>query len=268
MRWTSMASILAVMALAAPALADTPMFDFPPPPFADAAASGTDGFRFRPNVDIEVTALGYYDHDQDGFGTGFHPVAIFDFATRAQLTKVSVLNASPVDGLFRYAEIEPLTLTAGVSYMLAGYTPGMEGNHALGPTGLTTASAITYEGYRYIENTGDVIFPTQSDNTPFFGPNLRFRALAAPTPGDTNGDGLVDLEDLNNVRNHFGESGTPVIGDTSPFDGVVDLDDLNAVRNHFGTGPGVAAPEPSAGTLAAAFVVPALLVRFRRRETS
>lgn len=49
--------------------------------------------------------------------------------------------------------------------------------------------------------------------------------------GDTNDDGLVDLADLNNVRNHFGElSG---IGD-SDLDGDVDLDDLNEVRNHFG----------------------------------
>jgi fibronectin-binding autotransporter adhesin len=51
--------------------------------------------------------------------------------------------------------------------------------------------------------------------------------------GDTNNDGIVDLDDLNNVRNNFG--GTEG-GDTFPFDGVVDLDDLNAVRNNFGAG--------------------------------
>jgi hypothetical protein len=64
-----------------------------------------------------------------------------------------------------------------------------------------------------------------------------------PLPGDTNGDGLVDLEDLNNVRNHFGGAG---LGDTAPFDGVVDLNDLNAVRNNFGASivPN-AVPEPS-----------------------
>lgn len=49
-------------------------------------------------------------------------------------------------------------------------------------------------------------------------------------PGDTNGDGVVDLIDLNNVRNNFGGSG---IGDTNG-DGLVDLVDLNAVRNNFG----------------------------------
>lgn len=64
------------------------------------------------------------------------------------------------------------------------------------------------------------------------------------TPGDTNGDGQVDLTDLNNVRNHFSGAG---VGDTNG-DGIVDLVDLNAVRNNFGTA-GSAVPEPSGGLL-------------------
>jgi ELWxxDGT repeat protein len=52
-------------------------------------------------------------------------------------------------------------------------------------------------------------------------------------PGDTNGDGRVSLDDLNNVRNHFGQSGAGVIGDTNG-DGVVNVDDLNNVLNNFG----------------------------------
>ncbi len=51
--------------------------------------------------------------------------------------------------------------------------------------------------------------------------------------GDTDEDGDVDLEDLNNVRNYFGYVGTEFPGDATG-DGVVDLDDLNAVRNNFG----------------------------------
>ncbi len=61
----------------------------------------------------------------------------------------------------------------------------------------------------------------------------------APVLGDTNFDGLVDLADLNNVRNHFGEMGN-VLGDADG-NGVVDLADLNAVRNNFGAG----APSPA-----------------------
>jgi autotransporter-associated beta strand protein len=51
--------------------------------------------------------------------------------------------------------------------------------------------------------------------------------------GDTNRDGVVDLTDLNNVRNNFGRGGPGVEGDTNG-DGVVDLTDLNNVRNNFG----------------------------------
>jgi hypothetical protein len=75
--------------------------------------------------------------------------------------------------------------------------------------------------------------------------------------GDTNGDGIVDLADLNNVRNNFGGTG---LGDTDA-NGTIDLADLNNVRNNFGAGAAV--PEPNSLTIAfAGFVV---LVALRRR---
>jgi hypothetical protein len=67
-------------------------------------------------------------------------------------------------------------------------------------------------------------------------------------PGDTNADGRIDTDDLNNVRNDFGESGNAdgtLAGDAIPWDGVVDIDDLNAVRNNFGASV-EAVPEPCA----------------------
>lgn len=73
----------------------------------------------------------------------------------------------------------------------------------------------------------------------FFNPTDRqtggeLWSIKAP-PGDTNFDGLVDLTDLNNVRNYFGYEGDDFPGDVTG-DGVVGLDDLNAVRNNFGAG--------------------------------
>jgi hypothetical protein len=82
--------------------------------------------------------------------------------------------------------------------------------------------------------------------------------------GDTNGDGVVDLVDLNNVRNNFGGSG---LGDTAPFDGVVDLEDLNAVRNNFGAGSANPVPEPTSLALLALGAGVAVAMR-RRTSTS
>ncbi len=55
------------------------------------------------------------------------------------------------------------------------------------------------------------------------------------SPGDTNFDGQVNIEDLNNVRNNFGYVGQDQPGDVTG-DGVIGIEDLNAVRNHFGEG--------------------------------
>jgi hypothetical protein len=89
-------------------------------------------------------------------------------------------------------------------------------------------------------------------------------------PGDTDGDGAVDLEDLNNVRNHFGESGDPVFGDAFPFDGTVDLGDLNNVRNNFGAGSvAQAVPEPSTAALSAIIgLMFVTTIRFGRKPPS
>jgi hypothetical protein len=54
------------------------------------------------------------------------------------------------------------------------------------------------------------------------------------TPGDTNGDGLVNIVDYNNVKNNFGLSG---LGDTN-YDGVINIVDFNNVKNNFGIAGG------------------------------
>lgn len=50
--------------------------------------------------------------------------------------------------------------------------------------------------------------------------------------GDTNADRVVDVSDLNNVRNLFGSHDSA--GDALPKDGMIGIEDLNAVRNTFG----------------------------------
>jgi len=74
--------------------------------------------------------------------------------------------------------------------------------------------------------------------------NVIFEIVGAAIPGDTDGDGDVDLDDLFAVRNNFGTtSGATLADGDTDGNGDVDLDDLFTVRNNFGTGL-AAVPEP------------------------
>jgi hypothetical protein len=63
---------------------------------------------------------------------------------------------------------------------------------------------------------------------------LTFRALFL-LAGDTNADGLVNFNDLNDILSNFGASGAPdFIGADLNGDGVVNFADLNIVLGNFG----------------------------------
>jgi hypothetical protein len=68
-----------------------------------------------------------------------------------------------------------------------------------------------------IYNTAQTVYP--------------FDECESPCPEDTNDDGLVDINDLFEVLNHWGETSGP--GDVNN-DGVINIDDLFAVINAWG----------------------------------
>lgn len=65
-----------------------------------------------------------------------------------------------------------------------------------------------------------------------FLPNHFITYASEGVAGDTNGDWQVDVQDMNLVRNTFGNIGD---GDVTK-DGHVGIDDLNVIRNGFGGG--------------------------------
>ena len=84
-------------------------------------------------------------------------------------------------------------------------------------------------GYAWGENIGWV----NLDNAQVFV------GFVPQCPGDTNGDGVVNFADLNNVLSTFGQSGAPgFTGSDLNNDGVVNFADLNIVLSNFGVNCG------------------------------
>ncbi len=140
-------------------------------------------------------------------------------------------------------------------FLLGGFTP------ALGDSFTIVTAAGGLSG-----TFSDILFPPlpvgQTWSIDYSRTSVVLSTIIG-VPGDTNGDLTVDLEDLNNVRNNFGGSGTGIDGDTNG-DGLVNLADLNAVRNNFGVSAPRAVPEPSTILLAACGLVAVALLRVRR----
>jgi hypothetical protein len=177
-------ALFAVADLGGPLKAST-AFIFPDPATGTSSAVGTDGFEFQPGTDILVTALGYYDRNQDGL-TLAHPVAIYDMNSGSQLalTIVGPGSGSSLLGLFQYKTISPLRLQAGKSYMVAGFHPGSGGDLAADfnpATAVTIAAGLTYQGYFYSFN-GSLTLPTTAGGSEmFFGPNFQFQDVPEPS---------------------------------------------------------------------------------------
>jgi len=87
----------------------------------------------------------------------------------------------------------------------------------------------------------------------FTNPGLTLSDLPPVVDGDTNGDGLVNTTDFNNIRNSLGYSGlTPGLGvDIAGFDGIVNFRDLRFFQQNYPTVAAAAMAEvvPEPGSL-------------------
>ncbi len=128
------------------------------------------------------------------------------------------------------------------------------------PAGWTLTSATG------IDNNGDIVGVATNSS----GLDEGF-LLATVLPGDANGDGKVDINDLTIVLAHYGMSGVWSGGDFNG-DGKVDINDLTIVLAHYnqslGSSAGVmaAVPEPASLLLAFAGALGLLVYAWRKRR--
>ena len=161
-----------------------PAVSYADPPYPNDSGAGRPfgigavGWRFKPNVDIDVTDLGCYDADQDGL-TGAHRVGIFDAATDRLVASIKVLPDSPLEGAFRWRSLaSPVGLKAGHSYLVASEC--VEGDalyDELPGFGPAWASEIDYGRLFWAAGT----FKAPHEDNPwlcFWGPNFKFTPAA------------------------------------------------------------------------------------------
>ena len=103
----------------------------------------------------------------------------------------------------------------------------------------------------------------------FANPGSTLIDLPPVVAGDTNGDGVVDVTDFNNVRDKLGYTGLPAgLGaDIAGEDGAIDFRDLRFFQQHYPTvfALGMGVPEP-ASLLSAGFAVACIAGQLRRRR--
>ncbi len=169
-----------------------------------------------------------------------------DLASTSSFDELTVTGAIDLDGILNVSLLDNFSPALGNTFT---FLTGASLSGTFADTNFPTLGAGL--GWDVIYNAKSVAIKVVEQND---------------VPGDTNGDGVVNIVDLNNVRNNFGASGNPILGDTAPFDGAVTIADLNNVRNNFGTGgPSQSTPEPSGIALALAGVAMLGGAAYRRR---
>jgi hypothetical protein len=203
-------------------------------------------------IGLRVSGVGDFSglvYEEGDFGTqnyGNSATQILDIGERDQPTTLLFVNPSNPDQVVGAVSFSVLIGDGNVDEETFTLTCFDLSGHVLIPPSTFTTDQTAIRIGETSQSVGGLIGSVEL-RLMDFSPSgvtlddLEFE-LAAQTLGDTDGDGDVDLDDLNNVRNHFGGTG---FGDANGDD-QVDLNDLNAVRNHFGTAGSRSVAEPSA----------------------
>ena len=185
MNWNLSALTLAA-ALMVPAASFGAAIEFTDAPvFHDTQLSL--GFVFTTNQAIDITALGYYDEDGDGFQTN-HEVGIFDSDGILLISTIlSAGTGSPLEGHYRYNAVSPITLAANSTFTIAATTFGnadgwVYGNGDDDITGFVVDPSITVasDAARFLYQNDNVLrVPTDhfGNFTIYGGPNFKLTAL-------------------------------------------------------------------------------------------
>jgi hypothetical protein len=230
------------------------------------------GWEFTPNVDVDVSALGFFDVTSllNGSGAGLnlsHDVGIFRVADQALIASTTVpagTSGELVDH-FRYEPLPVLThLSAHTLYEIAGFVKG----GGIGADPIAAAQSWTLPApISYSNPTGVAQFlvsakgmppPTsltfagipQTGILPAFAGNFQFALPPHPLPGDANSDGIVNSQDIALIASSWLATGINPADINA--DGIVNAQDIALVASNWlqTSGPGMAAaaavPEPSA----------------------
>jgi hypothetical protein len=146
----------------------------------------TDAVEFVPWVDIEVTALGYYDDGGDGL-VNVHEVGIFATSSKELVTlAVTIDQASSLEGGFRYETITPVVLKGGASYILAGQTAPCD-LVVEDPDDVVWAPEVRYvKSYIDLGDFGCPVTNTSDWQSDLWThTNFKFRTPTSPSPAGT-----------------------------------------------------------------------------------
>lgn len=141
---------------------------------------GTAGWKFAPNTSLTLQALGIWESSGEGL-FNVHTVGLWDADTKSLLRSTVIQPTAAVKvGEFWYANITPITLTAGHEYVLGATYSDNDFDFARGNVISVTTSGITLGDAVLSTGTG-FEYPNlnvSGANAGFFGPN----GLTTPVP--------------------------------------------------------------------------------------